>query len=198
MRRDGDVGDGRHRHPNARSPLECRETPATCYKRSEAALAEWIQQKLPVAALHQIGAKAGEANGAVTQVVRFPAAFRDAPSAKQRDRDLAIGGALESSVERAQSAHQTCALGLGKCRWITPRVASTGCKPQTPDRFQADIKQRVDRQDRTNRLCIEIGQLMHAKRCFTADELQFGTVSRGDPIALEFQGTAGRGVEIGR
>lgn len=104
-----------------------------------------MEKKPAIIAFHQSEGEFAEPNGAIAQIVCFPPTFGKAMSAEENGRDVAIGGAVEPPIERAQALHQTVALGLGKCGRIRSWIASVESKPEAARSFQPDVEQRVQR-----------------------------------------------------
>jgi hypothetical protein len=57
-------------------------------------------QKLAIATAHQRKAALHEADGSITQIVRFPGVIRDTPFAKQRVGDRPVSAAGRASIDR--------------------------------------------------------------------------------------------------
>jgi len=65
-----------------------------------------MQEEVPVAAQHQAVAKAGETDGLVAQIVRFPTARGHSAEIEQSVGDFAVRSGLEPRIERAQCEYQ--------------------------------------------------------------------------------------------
>lgn len=61
-----------------------------------------IKQKLPVAAAHHLEAKANQAAGLITQLVRNPVALGDWCGVEEPGGDVRIGRAEQTRIEGAQ------------------------------------------------------------------------------------------------
>jgi len=87
----------------------------TAWDRSEQALPIGVEEKLPIAALHQFEPETGEADSAIAQIVCLPAAFGQPGCVKQSDGDFAVGSAIKASIKCAQSVGELVPLRLSEC-----------------------------------------------------------------------------------
>ena len=90
-----------------------------------------MQKQAPVAALHHGHPETHETSGAIAQFMRDPLPFRNSVSAKQYTGNLAVGGVVKTTVERAQGEDEPVSPCLGKCCWIGARVAAVQGTPET-------------------------------------------------------------------
>jgi hypothetical protein len=103
-------------------------------------------QQCAIAATHQRKAALDQANGPITQVVRLPVAFGNAPGAKQDFRYFPVGAAVRPGIERAQSKREPAPTMRGKRMQRRPWRPAIEGSPQPPTCISAEFKVTVERQ----------------------------------------------------
>ena len=121
---------------------------ATPDDRKLIALRAWISQQVEIAALHQLQARARQANGPVAHVVCLPAGTcRNARAAEQRRRNNPIGFASKAAVERAQRKPKSLtSLPRQPISRMAARSAGGGA-PQAQPGIGARGEVRIERDD---------------------------------------------------
>lgn len=61
-----------------------------------------VEEEIAVATLHELESETRQSDGAIAQIMGFPAALREPITSKQGRCDSAVGGVLKPTIKRAQ------------------------------------------------------------------------------------------------
>jgi hypothetical protein len=156
-----------------------------------------MEQQTPIAALHHAEPEADEADGAITQVMAFPAALRDTGGAEEDLGDLTVGGVHATSVERAQGEDEPVSARLRQRARIGTGVAAAQAPPEPEGGGNTDLEQQVERYDYGGRFgagCVD----MDAKHHATMFDEVLGPVGCGDRIEKAWRKSGARVGELSR
>jgi len=143
-----------------------------------------MQQQPPVAAIHQFHSETHEASGAITQVMRNPAMFRDSTGAKQGGGNLAVRRAVEAAIQRAQREDEPLSPGLGQRRRVRARQSAIEHTPEAQGSGYSDFKEPVERQKNRRRLSFAAHQMNTQRGAKPLDDIVV-TFSSQDRVELE-------------
>ena len=110
-----------------------------------------MEQQTPVTTSHHAETEAYETDRAVTEIMTLPAALGHAVGAEQGGGDLAVGRAVELSVERAQGQDKLISTRLRERSGIWAGVAAGHAAPKADRRPRADFEELVEGEKRGGR-----------------------------------------------
>jgi hypothetical protein len=106
-----------------------------------------MDEKLPVAALHQLESEADKTARLVAQLVGYPVAFRDRRDVEKPGRDVRIGRPEEARIKRAEREDEA-RLAVGReGSGIRAGSAAVQGPPQAERGGDTDLEEPVERQE---------------------------------------------------